>query len=56
MTWQDLAVWAIVAGAVAFLVRRLVGRRARSKPAETFVPLSSLKSPGDPGRDRSDCH
>jgi membrane protein implicated in regulation of membrane protease activity len=56
MTWQDLAVWAIVACAVAVLVWRLVGRRTRRKPAETFVPLSSLKSSSDPGRDRADCH
>jgi hypothetical protein len=56
MTWQELVVAAIVAGAVAFLVRRLVGRRKPRKPAETFVPLSSLRSPGDERSDRPDCH
>jgi hypothetical protein len=44
MDWQDIAVFFIVAGAVWFLFRRvLLSRRARSKPAQSFVPLSSLK-------------
>lgn len=56
MTWQDLAVAAIVAWAVAFLVWRLVGRRRPRKPAETFVPLSSLRSSGDERADKPGCH
>lgn len=56
MTWQDLAVAVIVACAVTFLVLRLTGRRRSKKPAETFVPLSSLKSPGDRRPDTPDCH
>jgi hypothetical protein len=44
MTWQDVAVFILVAGAVLFLVARNVNRRRRrSRPAETFVPLTSLK-------------
>lgn len=56
MTWQELAVAAIVACAVVFLVLRLVGRRGPRKPAETFVPLSSLKTPGDQRPDKPGCH
>jgi hypothetical protein len=56
MTWQELGVAAIVAGAVAFLVRRFVGRRRPRKPAETFVPLSSLRSSGDERPDKPGCH
>jgi hypothetical protein len=44
MTWQDVAVFIVVAGAVLFLVGRNVNlRRRRSRPAETFVPLTTLK-------------
>lgn len=57
MGWQEVAVALIVAGAVAFLVRRIAGRRRRKGTAESFVPLSALrrskKQPGD--RDHG-CH
>jgi hypothetical protein len=44
MSWQTLAVVIVVAAAVAFLVARAVGvRLRRNRPAQTFVPLSSLK-------------
>ena len=43
MGWQQIAVALIVAGAVMFLLRRLVGRRQRKGTAETFVPLSQLR-------------
>jgi hypothetical protein len=43
MGWQDIAVALIVCGAVAFLLRRVVGRRRRKATAQSFVPLSSLK-------------
>lgn len=56
MTWQELAVVVIVACAVAFLVRRLVGRRRPRKPAETFVPLSSLRSSSDERDETPGCH
>ena len=55
MNWQELAVAAIVALAVAFLVMRVVGRRRQRKPAETFVPLSSLRSQGE-RTDKPGCH
>ena len=49
MDWQDYVVFLIVGGAVWFLVRRVTARRrARKKPAESFVPLGTLrKGPGD---------
>jgi len=44
MAWQELSVAVIVASAVAFLIGRAVGRRRQKrKPAQTFVPLASLK-------------
>jgi len=44
MSWQSVAVLLVVLAAVAFLVARLVGfRLRRNRPAQTFVPLSSLK-------------
>ena len=43
MGWQEIAVAVIVAGAVMFLLRRLVGRRQRKGTAESFVPLSQLR-------------
>jgi hypothetical protein len=57
MGWQQIAVALIVAGAVMFLLRRLVGRRQRKGTAETFVPLSQLrrKKPQRPGQDPT-CH
>jgi hypothetical protein len=49
---QDLIVFAIVAGAVWFLVRRVTARRReRARPAESFVPLDSLRKRDGPG-----CH
>jgi hypothetical protein len=57
VAWQELAVVVIVACAVAFLVRRAVGRRASSrKPAQTFVPLASLKRSKKPSDDEPRCH
>ena len=56
--WQDVAVWIVVGGAVLFLVGRNVNlRKRRQKPAETFIPLSSLKKPAAPdsGHD-AQCH
>jgi uncharacterized protein YqfA (UPF0365 family) len=44
MSWQSLAVVIVVAAAVFFLIARVVGvRLRRNRPAQTFVPLSSLK-------------
>jgi hypothetical protein len=57
VAWQELAVVVIVACAVAFLVRRVVGRRAsRRKPAQTFVPLASLKRSKGPSDSEPSCH
>jgi hypothetical protein len=58
MTWQDVAVFVVVASAVLFLVGRNVTlKRRRKRPAETFVPLATLKkrpSAGSP--DEPACH
>lgn len=44
MTWQSLAVLLVVGAAIFFLVARVVGiQLRRRRPAQTFVPLSSLK-------------
>jgi hypothetical protein len=44
MSWQSVAVVLAVAAAVLFLVVRFAGVRLRlNRPAQTFVPLSSLK-------------
>ena len=56
MSWQEMGVALIVGGAVAFLVLRVAGRRRRQKPAETFVPLTSLKKRGDPPPEGPGCH
>ncbi len=59
MTWQDVAVALIVCGALAFLLRRVVGRRRKTTAAQSFVPLSSLRKPAAPAADRDDgplCH
>ena len=61
MGWQDVGVWIVVAGAVLFLVGRNVNlRRRRKKPAQTFIPLSSLRRPGGaaaaPQSDDPHCH
>ena len=51
MSLQDVGVFVIVAGAVAFLVRRILPRR--STPAQSFVPLASITR----RRDRDgNCH
>jgi hypothetical protein len=58
MTWQDIAVWIVVAGAALFLVGRNVSlRRRRKQPAQTFIPLSTLRKPpaGESSSDRP-CH
>ena len=49
MDWQDYVVFLIVGCAVWFLVRRVTAtRRSRKKPAESFVPLETLrKKPGE---------
>jgi hypothetical protein len=55
MTWQDVAVFIVVAGAVLFLVGRNVNlRRRRGRPAETFVPLTALKR--SVNKPDGDCH
>jgi hypothetical protein len=59
MGWQDVGVWIVVAAAVFFLVGRNVSlRRRRKQPAQTFVPLSSLKRPssGSAKQDDPGCH
>jgi hypothetical protein len=57
MGWQEVAVAFIVAAAVAFLLRRVVGRRRRKATAQSFVPLSQLRrrTPLPPDRDQG-CH
>ena len=47
MDWQSLAVVAIVAVAVVFLISRFVVPRRRGKPASTFVPLGEVKKRQD---------
>jgi hypothetical protein len=55
MTWQDIAVFIVVAGAVLYLVGRNVNlRRRRSRPAETFIPLTTLKK--SPSKSDEHCH
>ncbi len=57
MAWQELSVAIIVACAVAFLIRRAIGRRAaRQKPAQSFVPLTSLKRSKDASDVDPRCH
>jgi hypothetical protein len=60
MDWQDVGVWIVVAAAVLFLVGRNVNlRRRRKQPAQTFVPLSSLRRSGSataPPPDDPHCH
>ena len=47
MDWQDIGVWIVVAAAAFFLISRNVNlRRRRKQPAQSFVPLSSLRRPG----------
>lgn len=48
MDWQSVAVVAIVAVAVVFLISRfVVPPRRRGKPASTFVPLGEVKKRQD---------
>ena len=59
MGWQDVAVFIVVASALTFLVGRNVNlRRRRKKPAQTFIPLSSLKRTSAPTSSGDDpaCH
>jgi hypothetical protein len=57
MGWQDLAVALILAGAVLFLLNRVLGlRRRRRQSAQSFVPLSQLKKTARPPDDTPDCH
>jgi hypothetical protein len=58
MSWQDVAVFAVVGAAVLFLAGRNVDlRRRRKKPAETFIPLASLRQSAPPDRDDApSCH
>jgi hypothetical protein len=56
MSWQEVGVAIIVGGAVAFLVLRVVGRRRRQKPAQTFVPLASVRHRRDDPSDDRGCH
>jgi hypothetical protein len=54
MGWQDVAVFLIVSGALLFLFRRVFARRrARSQPAQTFIPLTAIKKRPDAG---GGCH
>ncbi|HEX6210826.1 MAG TPA: hypothetical protein VF136_08620 [Methylomirabilota bacterium] len=56
MGWQDLAVLAIVLGAVIYLVSRFVTiRRRRHRPAQTFVPIGQLKRAAPKDREGG-CH
>ena len=61
MGWQDVGVWIVVAAAALFLISRNVSlRRRRKQPAQSFVPLSSLRRPGgavaEPQSDDPPCH
>ena len=56
MSGQEIGVVLVVGAAVAFLVLRVVGRRRRQKPAQTFVPLTSLKNRREGPPDRPACH
>jgi len=61
MDWQDVGVWIVVAAAALFLISRNVNlRRRRKQPAQSFVPLSSLRRPGgaaaEPQSDDPPCH
>ena len=61
MDWQDVGVWIVVAAAALFLISRNVNlRRRRNQPAQSFVPLSSLRRPGgaaaEPQSDDPHCH
>ena len=41
--WQEAGVVLVVAGAVAYLARKLFGAAHRKKAPASFVPLSQLK-------------
>jgi hypothetical protein len=54
MDWQAAGVAVIVSGAVWFLAQRMfLVRRRRKRPAQTFVPLSSIRK--RPDEDKG-CH
>lgn len=47
MSWQEVGVVVVVAGAVYYLARKLFGLGVRRKKAPpTFIPLESLKKSG----------
>lgn len=54
MSWQDAGVVIVVAGAVAFLARRLFPAAAPRQGASTFVPLATVRSKAR--RDPPACH
>lgn len=57
MGWQELAVALVVAGAVLFLLDRVVGlRRRRKRTAQSFVPLSQLRKTVRGTDDTPPCH
>lgn len=58
MGWQEIGVVLVIAGAVLFLLDRVVGlRRRRKQPAQTFVPLSKLRKDRARGTDeKPGCH
>jgi hypothetical protein len=57
MGWQEIAVALVIAGAVLFLLDRVVGlRRRRKGPAQSFVPLSQLRKTVRGTDDKPPCH
>jgi hypothetical protein len=56
MSWQDVAVWIVVAAAVIFLVGRNLTIGRKKRPAQTFVPLSAVKKRSSSGAASSDPH
>jgi hypothetical protein len=57
MGWQEIAVALVIAGAVLFLLNRVVGlRRRRKRPAQSFVPLSQLKKRARGTDEKPGCH
>jgi hypothetical protein len=57
MGWQEIAVAVVIAGAVLFLLNRVVGlRRRRKAPAQSFVPLSQLKKGTERTEEKPSCH
>lgn len=58
MGWQEIAVALVIAGAVLFLLDRVVGlRRRRKRTAQSFVPLSQLrKTARGTAEEKPPCH